>query len=79
MLVPNSPFRTSVTAMADQSIPQGAIEIQTIDRNDEPVEQERENKPKRPPSWDDYSQEQLSEEVDEQSILDYEFNQCISW
>ncbi|NOQ80149.1 MAG: hypothetical protein GQ546_12205 [Gammaproteobacteria bacterium] len=141
VLAPNSPFRTSVTVMAGQSIPQGAIEIQTTDKNDEPVEQERENKPKRPPnrylwamllariynlfpllcpecraemqviaviqdkpvinkilksvgeatepptlskargppSWDDYCQDQLSEEVDEQSILDYEFNQCVSW
>ncbi|MDX2507474.1 MAG: hypothetical protein QNL62_23780 [Gammaproteobacteria bacterium] len=33
----------------------------------------------RAPRRDDYSQEQLSEEVDEQPITDYEFNQCVSW
>ncbi|MDX2503590.1 MAG: hypothetical protein QNL62_03820 [Gammaproteobacteria bacterium] len=32
-----------------------------------------------PPGWDDYNQEQLSDEVDEQSIPDFEFNQCVSW
>jgi len=50
VLAPNSPFRTSVTAMSGQSISQGTIEIQTTDKNDEPVEQEQENKPKRPPN-----------------------------
>jgi len=50
VLAPNSPFRTSVTAMSGQSISQGTIEIQTTDKNDEPVDQEQENKPKRPPN-----------------------------
>jgi len=36
--------------MSGQSISQGTIEIQTTDKNDEPVEQEQENKPKRPPN-----------------------------
>ncbi len=36
--------------MAGQSLAQGAIEIQTADKNDEPVEQAQEDKPKRPPN-----------------------------
>jgi hypothetical protein len=50
VLAPNSPFHASVTAMAGHSLAQGAIEMQTTDKNDEPVEQEQENKAKRPPS-----------------------------
>ena len=50
VLASNSPFRASVTAMAGQSLAQGAIEIQTADKNDEPVEQAQEDKPKRPPN-----------------------------
>ena len=36
--------------MAGQSLARGAIEVQTTDKNDEPVEQEQQNKPKRPPN-----------------------------
>lgn len=32
-----------------------------------------------PPGWDDYNQEQSSDEVDEQSIPNFEFNQRASW
>ena len=32
-----------------------------------------------PPGWDEYNQEQSSDEVDEQSIPDFEFNQRVSW
>ena len=32
-----------------------------------------------PPGWNEYNQEQSSDEVDEQSIPDFEFNQRISW
>ena len=31
-----------------------------------------------PPSWDDYNQGELADE-NEQSIPEYEFNQCVSW
>ena len=50
VLAPNSPFRASVTAMAGQSVAQGAIKIQTKNNNDKPVVQEPENKPKRSPN-----------------------------
>ena len=50
VLAPNSPFRASVTAMAGQSIDNGAIEVQTADTKDEPIKQSQENKPKRPPN-----------------------------
>ncbi|MCP3853037.1 MAG: hypothetical protein GY694_22830 [Gammaproteobacteria bacterium] len=50
VLAPNSPFRASVTAMAGQSLEQGAIKIQIADKNNDPVEQAQEDKPKRPPN-----------------------------
>ena len=50
VLAPNSPFRASVTAMAGLSLANGTIEIQMVDKNDEPVKQEQENKSKRPPN-----------------------------
>jgi len=50
VLAPNSPFRASVTAMAGQSLDQGAIKIQTADKKADPVEQAQEDKPKRPPN-----------------------------
>ena len=139
VLAPNSPFRASVTAMAGLPLDHGVIKIQITDKNNEPVEQEQEYKPKRPnrylwamllariynlfpllcpecgsqmqiiaviqekpiinkilssvgeatdpplltpargpPGWDDYKQDEFSDE-NEQSIPDYEFNQCISW
>ncbi len=126
--------------MAGQSLAQGAIEIQTADKNDVTVEQAQENKPKRspnrylwamllariynlfpllcsvcgaemqviaviqekpvinkilksvgeateppvlsqargPPGWDDYNQD-MSVVEGEQSMPDFEFNQCVSW
>lgn len=36
--------------MAGQSMINGTIEVQTIDKKDEPIEQNQENKPKRPPN-----------------------------
>jgi hypothetical protein len=50
VLAPNSPFRASVTAMAGLSLERDVIKKQTTDKNDESVEQEQENKPKRPPN-----------------------------
>ncbi len=32
-----------------------------------------------PSGWDDDNQQPLSDEVDEQSIADVEFNPCVSW
>jgi len=140
VLAPNSPFRASVTAMADQSLAQGAIEIQPTGNKDEPVEQAQEENPKRPPnrylwamllariynlfpllcpecgaemqviaviqdqsvinkilksvgedidpptlspargspSWYNYNQDMPTTES-EQSIPDFEFNQCVAW
>ncbi|MEN8249900.1 MAG: transposase [Bacteroidota bacterium] len=51
VLAPNSPFRASVTAMAGLSLAHGAIEVQSSDdKEEEPIEQEQDNKPKRPPN-----------------------------
>ena len=33
---------------------------------------------RRPPSWDDFNQDELVVE-NGQSIPEYEFNQCVSW
>ena len=32
-----------------------------------------------PPSWDDYNQGMPNDDVGEQSIPGFEFNQCVSW
>ena len=47
-----SPFRASVTAMAGMFLAHGCIEMQNSNHKDdeEPIEQEQENKPKRPPN-----------------------------
>ncbi|MDX2506385.1 MAG: transposase [Gammaproteobacteria bacterium] len=51
VLAPNSPFRASVTAMAGLSLTHGSIEVQSSDhKEEETIEQEQENKPKRPPN-----------------------------
>jgi hypothetical protein len=50
VLATNSPFRTSVTAMAGQSIDNDAIEVQTANKKDEEVEQSTGNETKRPPN-----------------------------
>ncbi len=36
--------------MAGLSLANGTIEVQTADKNEHPIEQEQENKPKRPPN-----------------------------